>query len=179
MNEYITLPYSDYIKAVKTLETCWNNSPEESKAEISRALLLLKNNISHNVNRQSVRQSVMSMSEMVCEVKDQIEYECFARTDRETEEVCFIIAEVLMTETHLEDGRPRKLKINGAPTNVDVVQEIFRKLTNGHVELVINNFKEITSKIYNKKAYLQTALYNSVFEFDLHYTNQVKHDFGF
>ena len=33
------------------------------------------------------------------------------------------------------------------------------------------NFKEVSNRVYNKKAYLRTALYNSVFEIEAHFAN--------
>jgi len=52
------------------------------------------------------------------------------------------------------------------------VQEIYLKINNEHVRLVVSNFNNyVTQHIFNKKAYMRTALYNVVFEIEAHYVN--------
>ena len=87
-------------------------------------------------------------------------------------ELCYIIAEVYIIDPD------SKIKIADEILDAYLVQEIFRELTLQHLELVENNFGDQTELIKNKRAYLRTALYNSVFEFEAHYKNLVKHDLG-
>ena len=119
-----------------------------------------------------------SLFEMLDTVKKQIGYQDFAKAgangtahiDPLIEEICLIIAEVFV--------RPcgRVMRIRGQEIEAGFVQEVFGKLTHDHIELVADNFKKQTQLIHNKSAYLQTALYNSVFELHSHYTNLVAHD---
>ncbi len=128
----------------------------------------------------SVRPSLFQTLE---HVKTQIEYDGFcsvqktvltnrsvAHADPCIDEICLIIAEIFLLNPMQE------IRINKIMMGVFIVQEVYRRLTHSHVDMVLNNFKNMTSKIYQKKSYLQTALYNSVFEMEAHYTNLVKHD---
>lgn len=85
-------------------------------------------------------------------------------------EICAIIAEVYM----MAPDKP--IRISGEWLDGFIVQEVFREVTMEHAEAVIEEFKRVTENIVNKKAYLRTMLYNSVFSLDAHYTNRVNHD---
>lgn len=119
-----------------------------------------------------------SLFEMLDEVKAKIGYEDFVKplpngkmcVDPLIEEICLIIAEVFIRPSG------KVMRIRGQEMEVRIVQEVFGRLTHDHIELVADNFKKQTQLIYNKSAYLQTALYNSVFEIHSHYTNLVAHD---
>ena len=115
----------------------------------------------------------LSFREAFSRAAQQTELDCAEVTKKDLmRDLCYVIAEVYIIDTNS--------KINIAEESLDayLVQEIFRELTFQHLELVANNFKEQTELIKNKRAYLRTALYNSVFELEAHYTNLVAHDFG-
>ena len=102
----------------------------------------------------------------------QTELRCFEGYPREyfMRELCYIIAEVYIIDPD------SKIKIADEILDAYLVQEIFRELTLEHLRLVNDNFKDQTELVKNKRAYLRTALYNSVFEIEAHYTNLVNHD---
>lgn len=112
-----------------------------------------------------------SLFQTLNEVKKQVNFESFD-ADPLINELCLIIAEVLV--------RPPEsvMRIRGSEIEAAVVQEVYRMLTYEHLDLVRDNFKEQKRIIHKKTAYLQTALYNAVFEYEHHYTNLVKHDLG-
>lgn len=83
-------------------------------------------------------------------------------------ELCYIIAEVYMMDTN------SKIAVGGEPLDAYLVKEVFEELRYPHLEMVTDNFARETKYIKNKRAYLRTALYNSVFELEAHYTNLVK-----
>ena len=56
------------------------------------------------------------------------------------------------------------------------VQERFGKITSEHIEKVLDGIKENTTRVWNTKAYLLSALFNSVSTIDNHYTMLVNHD---
>jgi hypothetical protein len=121
----------------------------------------------------------LSIFEILDTVKRQVEHHAFARqvgkTNRETidpiyNELCLIMAEVFAMPPDTV------LRVAGIETSAQVVQEVFRELRHDHLELVYTNFKGITHKIHSTKSYLRTALYNSIFEIDSHYTNRVNND---
>lgn len=115
-----------------------------------------------------------SLFQTLAEVKKQVEYDCFGKTLKKTgrvffdplyEEICLIIAEVLV--------RPPEstMRIRGNVIETGIVQEVYRALTNEHVQMVYENFNAQERHVYKKSAYLQTALYNAVFELSANDTN--------
>lgn len=122
-----------------------------------------------------------SLFQTLAQVKEQVEYENFGEINKRTgrvivdpliDELCLIIAEVLVRPPE------SKMRIRGMEIETAIVQEVYGALASEHVEMVRDNFRAQTQIIYNKSAYLQTALYNAVFEYHSHYTNLVKHDMG-
>lgn len=94
---------------------------------------------------------------------------CNRRADQ-MRELCYIIAEVYIINPD------SKIAISDETLDAYLVQEIFSELRYQHLELVLDNFNAKTELVKNKRAYLRTALYNSVFEYESHYTNLVNHD---
>ena len=58
------------------------------------------------------------------------------------------------------------------------VQDRFRRLTFEHVSYVLDAFRDTTTKIWNIRAYLLTALYNAPITIGPYYAAAVRHDFG-
>jgi rRNA processing protein Gar1 len=126
-----------------------------------------------------VRPSLLSTLE---KVKAQIDYEGLNtkydfntgrrifQENQQMREICMIIAETLIIQPEKE------IAVNGDKMPAGIVQEVFGLLTNSHIELVLDSFNSTTNLITNKKVYIRTALYNSVFELDSHYKNIVLHD---
>jgi len=115
-------------------------------------------------------QSIIKMLE---QVMLQVNYDYFAdrhlnRIDPLYRELCLIIAEVLVLDQDLT------IKINGSNMSARLVQEVYSQLRNDHVCLVFSNFRNVSERVFNKKSYLRTALYNVVFEIESHYTNDIR-----
>jgi len=113
-----------------------------------------------------------SLFDMLEKVMSQVEYHCFVdlcsnRADPFYKELCFIIAEVLV----LKHGS--NLKINGVFIPIDLVQEVYSQLENYHLRHVFRNFHNVSQCVFNKKAYLRTALYNSFFELETQAVNDI------
>ena len=123
-----------------------------------------------------------SLFETLERVKEQVEYECLGQI-RETRtgkkilhidpiynELCLIIAEVLV--------RPpdSKMRVRGSEMDVAIVQEVYHELRGEHIEHVAAKFREQGHKIHRKTPYLQTALYNVLFEYDASITNECRVD---
>ena len=120
----------------------------------------------------SVRPSIFKTMEQVMK---QVEFHCFAdlrlkRIDPFYKELCFIIADVLVLDPDTI------ITISGSKMPAFLVQEVYGKLHNDHLRLVFENFKNVTTRIHNKKAYLRTSLYNAVFEIESHYLNDMHCD---
>ena len=56
------------------------------------------------------------------------------------------------------------------------VQERFRKINALHIEKVMDGIAENRTRVYNTKAYLMAALFNSVSTIENHYTMQYNAD---
>jgi len=124
------------------------------------------NLISANANPA---QSIFSMLDIVMV---QVEYHCFAdlrfkRIDPLYKELCFIIAEVMLL------NRDSIIKVNGDYLCVHLLQDVFSQIRNHHIQLVFNNFQNVSNRVLNKKAYLRTAMYNAVFEYEAHSVNDL------
>ncbi len=114
-----------------------------------------------------------SFRDEIHHAEKQIEIQCFDDYEIEqAREICAIIAEVRLMRPDIP------IKIAGELLDSTLVKQVFDEITASHVRLVIGNFNGVTGLIRNKRAYLRTALYNSVFELEAHYKNLVNHDFA-
>ncbi len=84
-------------------------------------------------------------------------------------ELCYIIAEVYIIDP------ASKIKIENELLDAYLVQEIFGMLEFHHLDLVRRSFNAKTDLVRNKRAYLRTALYNSVFEYEAGLQNYLNH----
>lgn len=114
----------------------------------------------------SVRQSFWQVFEQV-KIQTELSVISAQKNNRICTELCKIITEVLMLAPDV------LIRINGEQLSAELVQEIYLSLELEHLTFVQDKFESITYEIKSKKAYLRTALYNSVFEIDSHYTNLV------
>lgn len=122
--------------------------------------------LSHNASlcpSSSGNAPLLSFSDVLARVMLQVEYHCFADLrsgfiDPLYKELCFIIAEVLVLDPVVV------IKVNGIQLPISLVHDIYAQLRNEHLRLVFSNFCDVSSRVFNKKAYLRSSLYNSVFE---------------
>ena len=125
-----------------------------------------------NTNK-SVRQSVRSsFTELVRQTAEQIDVSEFD-TNRpvlsaQARELCAVIAEVYAM--HPDTA----IIVNGERLYAGLVAEVFRCLTYEHAELVLDNYNRTTYVVRNKRLYLRTALYNSVFELASGIANEIQ-----
>jgi hypothetical protein len=117
--------------------------------------------------------SGMTLLGMLDKVMRQVEYHCFVdlrfnRIDPLYKELCLIIAEAFLLRLD------STVRINGSLIHAQLLKEVYSKLTHEHLRLVFDNFHNVVVRVYNKKAYLRTALYNAVFELESSCIN----DFG-
>ena len=106
------------------------------------------------------------------QVMNQVEYYCFAdlrlmRIDPFYKELCFVVADVLVQDPD------SVISINGTKMSASLIQEVYGQLCHNHLQLVFDNFKSVCHRVYNKKSYLRTALYNAVFEIESHSINDM------
>ena len=97
---------------------------------------------------------------------EQTELSCAAPEERNAlRELCYIIAEVYIMDPDA------KVHIAGEALDAYLVQEIFGELTMEHLRMVREGFGQRAESVKKKRAYLRSALYNSVFELEAHYEN--------
>ena len=107
------------------------------------------------------------------EIREQIEYDILSQQyDRmQLDELVEIMLEVSMNRSPtIRIGRDAEY-----PTGF--VQQRFKKITSMHIEKVMDGIRENTTRVWNTKAYLMAALFNSVSTIDNHYAMLVNHDF--
>jgi hypothetical protein len=118
-------------------------------------------------------QSVPSLFAVAEKVKKQIDYKSFTKeyVDKKTgeiischnpilDDICYTIAEIYV----IYITNPfSEIKINGTEAAVFVVNEVYGKLDFVLIERILEKLGRVDS-IRNKRAYLRTVLYNSVFE---------------
>ena len=106
-------------------------------------------------------------------IREQIEYDILCQQyDRmQLDELVEIMLEVSMNRSPtIRIGRDAEY-----PTGF--VQQRFEKITSMHIEKVMDGIRENTTRVWNTKAYLMAALFNSVSTIDNHYAMLVNHDF--
>ena len=145
-----------------------DQSPQALKDPHDPSLPRDSPNLSYMKNPQV--SSLHSVFIVLDQVMSQVEYHCFPRgpfdrIDPLYKELCLIIAEVLLF------NHDSFIKINGSFISAHTVQEVYSRINNDHVRLVFDNFCSVSHRIYNKKAYLRTSLYNAVFEIEAHFIN--------
>lgn len=128
-----------------------------------------QNNISSYQDNARLVSSCLvgSFAEKLRDVRKRVEVECFRRDRRQAEELCMIIAEVESLPDHYE------IQIAGEKVSMAFVKEIYTRLTHAHIKFVIIKFREQKIITKYKKSYLRTMLYNSVFELESHWINEV------
>ncbi len=107
------------------------------------------------------------------DIREQIEYGvlCDGHNRERLDELVEIMVEVAMNRSPtIRMGRDAEY-----PTAY--VQQRFEQITSAHIEKVLDGIRENTTRVWNTKAYLMAALFNSVSTLDSHYTMLVNHDF--
>ena len=106
-------------------------------------------------------------------IREQIEYDYLVNPGNraQLDELVEIMVEIAMNRSPtVKIGRDAEY-----PTSF--VQDRFRQLTYEHIEKVLDGIRENTTRVWNTKAYLMAALFNSVSTLDNHYAMLVNHDF--
>ncbi|MBO5567729.1 MAG: helix-turn-helix domain-containing protein [Clostridia bacterium] len=106
------------------------------------------------------------------EIRDQIEYESLLE-EYSREQVDELVE--LMLEVQMNRGKSIRLG-RDAEFPTAFVQHRFEQIGRDHFEKVLDGIKENTTAVKNTKAYLLSALFNSVSTLDNHYAMRVNHD---
>lgn len=107
------------------------------------------------------------------EIQAQIEYDFLCQ-----QYDCIQLDELVEIMLEVSLNRSPTIKIGrDAEYPTGFVQQRFEKITSMHIEKVMDGIRENITRVWNTKAYLMAALFNSVSTIDNHYTMLVNHDF--
>ena len=132
-------------------------SGERSRLKIGDIFMKdFKNCGGESVGSPSLRPS---FREAISRAEGQVSYGAFASSPmkRLVHELCCIMAEIYMMDPC------GKVRISGEWLDTYLVQEVFGEITHENVAVVCAEFSRLCCDVQNKKAYLRTMLYNSVF----------------
>ena len=107
------------------------------------------------------------------QVREQIDYPLLAQQYPYDDPDCILqlICDVLTSTAET-------IRIGNENIPTPKVQTRYRRLTFEHAAYVLDSMRETTTKIYNIRAYLLTALYNAPLTIGPYYAAAVRHDFG-
>ena len=106
------------------------------------------------------------------EIREQIEYDLIISPVNQVQidEFVEIMLEVALSRTPtMKIGREAEY-----PTAF--VQQRFEQITSAHIQKVLEGIRENTTRVWNTRAYLLSALFNAPSTMDNHYTMMVNHD---
>ena len=179
--EYIIseTPMSDFPTQEKptqdnpTLEKPTQVNPTLSNTNQSNTNIIKYPSINHSSNSQTENSNVENFDDIICEVKEQIDYIRFIQEKKSTDsldEIVNIIAEIYISH--------KDRKINGCTVPYAVIESVFRKLDYDCIQYVIDCIEKQSkkSRISNIKGYLITTLYNAPFTISNYYSAQVNYD---
>lgn len=104
-------------------------------------------------------------------IKDNIEFDCLCSqfdVDR-ISEIFELIVETVCTSR-------KTIRIGGENIPAEIVKSRFMKLGQFHIEYVFDCLRRNTTKVFNIKNYLLTALYNAPVTMGNYYSAEVQHD---
>lgn len=133
-------------------------------------------NLSGEGNTEKTRR--LSFREAITKAEDQIGFREYSRQQScygILHDMCRAMAEIYMMPPHA------KVRINGEELEAEMVAEVLEQVTAEMAEIRAEELRETIAGVTNIKAYLRSALYNKVFEFeaaDVKLEEQVKRDMG-
>ena len=131
----------------------------------------INNNINHSFNNINPSITADEMDKMTQRVKENIDYDILKEkyTDGMLDELISVMAETIC-------GKSGTVRIGGNEFAREVVKSQLLKITDEHVEYVLDCIKKNTTKIRNIKAYMLTCIYSAPQTISSYYTAEVNHD---
>lgn len=123
--------------------------------------------------KEETMDEIESMNAYRALIRENISYEAFEHREYGTKEEVDELVELMVETMMLPKGQ--MVRIAGVDKPAEIVKTRFMQLRYPHMEYVIRCLKNNTTKVANIKAYLLTALYNSVMTMDHYYQVEVNH----
>lgn len=117
------------------------------------------NIISINRSPSSCDDGMMDTSGYIALIKENLAYDFHMTHDKPWDRDCFETLYELIVETVCIERKT--VRVCGADYPFEIVKNRFLKLTDEHLQYVMESLKNTTSKITDIKAYLLSALYNA------------------
>jgi len=148
----------------------------EKPAQLNTKQSITKKSNTHPSNTQSFLPSepdgLTDGRDVREEIREQIDYDDLLTDSNRPalDELVEIMLEVALNRSQtIRLGREAEY-----PTAY--VQDRFRRITSEHIEKVMDGIRENTTRVWNTKSYLLSALFNSVSTTNNHYAMLVNHD---
>lgn len=145
---------------------------EKSNTDLSNIYQSITNQSSCTATRAKEIDEIDRIDSYKALIKDNIEYDCLC--ERYGEERLDEVVEIML-ETMCTNRKTIRVGSDDFPT--EVVKIRLLKLNSCHVEYVFECIDKNTTKVYNIRNYLLTALYRSPTTMDTYYRAEVNHDF--
>lgn len=131
----------------------------------------INNNINHSFNNINPSITADEMDKMTQRIKENIDYDILKEkyTDGMLDELISVMAGAIC-------GKSGTVRIGGNEFAREVVKSQLLKITDEHVEYVLDCIKKNTTKIRNIKAYMLTCIYSAPQTISSYYTAEVNHD---
>ncbi len=109
-----------------------------------------------------------TLTEELKRIAAQIDAKSFKKSEQaQVIDLAMIMAEIKL----LPDDALVRIAGNDLP--VGLVSEIYDKIENDHIRMVLSKFKKVNYEVRHLKTYHRTALYNSVFEIESRIENEL------
>lgn len=131
----------------------------------------INNNINNSFNNINPSITADELDSMTQRIKENIDYDILKEkyTDGMLNELISVMAEAIC-------GKSGTVRIGGNEFAREVVKSQLLKITDEHVEYVLDCIKKNTTKIRNIKAYMLTCIYSAPQTISSYYTAEVNHD---
>ena len=143
--------------AKNALDQCDNIDPENAK--ITSAEMEKTHTIKNDYYKKDLNNIYPSIryEDVIEDIRNQIEYDVLSERDYGgvLDEIVNLIADTVTSGA-------QAVRINQIYIPIDKVRWRFGQLTAEHIEYVISSLEKNTTEIKNMRAYLLTALYNSI-----------------
>lgn len=131
----------------------------------------INNNTNNSFNNINPSITADEMDKMTQRIKENIDYDILKEkyTDGMLDELISVMAETIC-------GKSGTVRICGNEFAREIVKSQLLKITDEHVEYVLDCIKKNTTKIRNIKAYMLTCIYSAPQTISSYYTAEVNHD---